>query len=98
MKPTRTELLTAWMTLVKVRETYCQPDRLCLDKVDGLLHIQLAGIFELCLKYAFLLLKLLGNELIDGFKHFRWVILIDFRANYARMHHLGSIDRTHSIA
>jgi hypothetical protein len=23
MKPTRTELLTAWMTLVKVRETYC---------------------------------------------------------------------------
>ena len=26
LKPTRTELLTAWMTLVKVRETYCQPE------------------------------------------------------------------------
>ena len=26
MRPTRTELLTAWMTLVKVRETYCQPE------------------------------------------------------------------------
>jgi hypothetical protein len=26
MKPTRTELLTAWMTLVKVRETYCHPE------------------------------------------------------------------------
>jgi len=26
MKPTRTELLTAWMTLVKVRETYCNPE------------------------------------------------------------------------
>jgi hypothetical protein len=26
MKPTRTDLLTAWMTLVKVRETYCQPE------------------------------------------------------------------------
>lgn len=26
MKPTRIELLTAWMTLVKVRETYCNPE------------------------------------------------------------------------
>lgn len=26
MKPTRTELLTAWMTLVKVKETYYQKD------------------------------------------------------------------------
>ena len=26
MKPTRTDLLTAWMTLVKVRETYCHPE------------------------------------------------------------------------
>ena len=26
LRPTRTELLTAWMTLVKVRETYCQPE------------------------------------------------------------------------
>jgi len=26
MKPTRTDLLTAWMTLVKVRETYCNPE------------------------------------------------------------------------
>ena len=26
MKPTRNELLTAWMTLVKVKETYYQKD------------------------------------------------------------------------
>ena len=26
MKPTQTDLLTAWMTLVKVRETYCNPE------------------------------------------------------------------------
>ena len=26
MKPTRIELLTAWMTLVKVRETYCNTE------------------------------------------------------------------------
>ena len=26
IKPTRTELLTAWMTLVKVKETYYQKD------------------------------------------------------------------------
>jgi len=26
MKPTRTELLTAWMTLVKVKATYFQKD------------------------------------------------------------------------
>ena len=26
LRPTRTELLTAWMPLVKVRETYCQPE------------------------------------------------------------------------
>ena len=26
MKPTRTDLLIAWMTLVKVRETYCHPE------------------------------------------------------------------------
>ena len=26
MKPTQTDLLTAWMTLVKVRETYCHPE------------------------------------------------------------------------
>ena len=26
LRPTRTELLTAWMTLVKVRETYCNPE------------------------------------------------------------------------
>ena len=26
MKPTRIDLLTAWMTLVKVRETYCHPE------------------------------------------------------------------------
>ena len=26
LRPTRTELLTAWMTLVKVRETYCHPE------------------------------------------------------------------------
>jgi len=26
MKPNRSDLLTAWMTLVKVRETYCHPE------------------------------------------------------------------------
>jgi len=26
MKPNRSDLLTAWMTLVKVRETYCNPE------------------------------------------------------------------------
>ena len=26
MKPTRTELLNAWMTLVKVCDTYCHPE------------------------------------------------------------------------
>jgi hypothetical protein len=26
IKPTRIDLLTAWMTLVKVRETYCHPE------------------------------------------------------------------------
>ena len=26
LRPTRTELLTAWMALFKVRETYCDPE------------------------------------------------------------------------
>ena len=31
LRPTRTEMLTAWMTLVKVRETYCNPE---IDQYD----------------------------------------------------------------